>query len=109
MAKHEFGIMQMQPKTGERYDTYEPERYECISVDDEYIEEIDSELLDIMMYWHTIDCPKNGLAYCGVTLIPPNSVDAVLNVTENNPALFQLSELLIRAKTENKFIIHYGL
>ncbi|MBE5972711.1 MAG: hypothetical protein E7246_09380 [Lachnoclostridium sp.] len=38
MAKHEFGIMQNAPKPGERYDEYEPQKYLCISVDDNYVE-----------------------------------------------------------------------
>ena len=38
MAKHEFGIMNVNPKPNKRYDTYEPEKYDCISVHDDYIE-----------------------------------------------------------------------
>ncbi len=33
MAKHEFGIMQTSPKAGRRYDNYEPQKYNCISVE----------------------------------------------------------------------------
>ena len=33
MAKHEFGIMMNTPRQSERYDEYEPWKYECISVD----------------------------------------------------------------------------
>ena len=32
MAKHEFGIMMNTPRQSERYDEYEPWKYECISV-----------------------------------------------------------------------------
>ena len=38
MAKHEFGIMESAPVSGKRYDEYEPKKYNCISVDDDYIE-----------------------------------------------------------------------
>ena len=68
MAKHEFGIMERAPSPGERYDTYEPERYGCISVPDEDLEGLFADLR-INVYWHTLDRPEKGLAYCGITLI----------------------------------------
>ena len=40
MAKHEFGIMMDAPQPGKRYDEYEPWKYDCISVDDDYVEGI---------------------------------------------------------------------
>ena len=56
MAKHEFGIMERAPSPGERYDTYEPERYGCISVPDEDLEGLFADLR-INVYWHTLDRP----------------------------------------------------
>ncbi len=38
MAKHEFRIMMNTPRQSERYDAYEPWKYECISVDDKDLE-----------------------------------------------------------------------
>lgn len=35
MATHEFGILPQAPAPGRRYDSYEPEKYRCISIDDE--------------------------------------------------------------------------
>ena len=40
MAKHEFGIMQTAPQKGKRYDEYAPRKYNCITVDDDYLEDI---------------------------------------------------------------------
>ncbi len=37
LAKHEFGIIQNAPKQGKRYDGYEPQKYNCISVNDDYL------------------------------------------------------------------------
>ena len=54
MAKHEFGIIERAPSPGERYDTYEPERYGCISVPDEDLEGLFADLR-INVYWHTLD------------------------------------------------------
>ena len=38
MPRHEFGIMQSEPIKGERFDEYEPEKYDCITIDDVFIE-----------------------------------------------------------------------
>ncbi len=46
MARYEFGIMQSAPIEGERYDNYEPEKFNCITVDDCYIENI-PDLLEL--------------------------------------------------------------
>ena len=59
MAKHEFGIMQKSPQIGKRYDKYEPQKYNCISVDDDYIEPILSDFDNIDFYWHLMKI--NGL------------------------------------------------
>ena len=69
MAKHEFGIIQIAPQKGKRYDEYEPQKYDCISVNDDYIEKIVSDFDDIDFYWHSIDIPGKGLSYCGISQI----------------------------------------
>ena len=67
MAKHEFGIMQLAPKKGERYDEYEPQKYNCISVDDIYVEKIDKKLLKVPTV------PSEGATqYNGLTVWTPN-------------------------------------
>lgn len=76
MAKHEFGIMQTAPEQGRRYDDYEPQKYDCISVDDDYVEAVDANLNHVNFYWHTLDVPAKGLAYTGITLIPPTSIQS---------------------------------
>lgn len=109
MAKHEFGMMHTAPEAGKRYDAYEPQRYDCISIDDTYIEKLDVHLSDIDLYWHTVDVAGKGLAYCGVTLIPPASIPAFLSAIENNAPFSELRKLMERAKNENKWVIHFGL
>lgn len=109
MAKHEFGIMQTPPQKGERYDTYEPRKYNCIAVSDDYLESIVSDFLDIDFYWHSLDVPGKGIAYCGITLIPPESMQAFISVIEKIPELSELKALLQKAHNENKWVIHYGL
>ncbi len=109
MAKHEFGIMQNPPEEHKRYDEYEPHKYNCISVDDDYVEKIDANLNSIDFYWHTLEVKGKGIAYCGVTLIPPSSMNEFLSVIKDIPDLFELQELFKKALLENKWIIHYGL
>ena len=109
MAKHEFGIMQEKPKKGVRYDKYEPQRYNCISVNDDYLEDIVAKFNDIDFYWHTLDIPGKGIAYAGITLIPPTSMSAFISVIESIPELLELKALLEKAYRENKWVIHFGL
>lgn len=110
MPKHEFGLMNHPPVESKRYDTYNPEKYDnLISVGDNYIMGIDNELNEIHMYWHTLKKPQKGLAYCGITLIPPEASAEMLLITEKYPELQQITHLLKKAREENKFIIHFGI
>ena len=109
MAKHEFGIMQNAPVKGIRYDEYEPQKYDCISVDDEYIERIDAELVALKCYAHTLDAPIDGLAYYGITLIPPDSIKQFISLIESQAEMNDLKNLLCEALKKNRFVIHFGL
>ena len=94
MAQHEFGMMERGPLAGERYDEYNPEAVGCLCVDDGMIEPLLKELSGIGCYWHTLDVPGRGLAYTGITLIPPSSLGAVIRVFEKEPALSDLTALM---------------
>lgn len=109
MAKHEFGIMMDAPQQGKRYDEYEPWKYACISVDDAYLEGVVERLTSIDFYWHTLSVKGKGLAYCGVTLVPPCSLKAFIDVVADNSELSELKKLLEKALSNNKWVIHYGL
>ena len=101
--------MQDSPEQGMRYDEYESQKYNSISVDDVYLEDIVVNFNHIDFYWHTLDVKGKGLAYCGVTLIPPCSTQAFINVIKDFSALSELKELSEKALAENKWIIHFGL
>ena len=109
MAKHEFGITMDAPRQGKRYDEYEPWKYACISVDDAYLEGVVERLTSIDFYWHTLSVKGKGLAYCGVTLVPPCSLKAFIDVVADNSELSELKKLLEKALSNNKWVIHYGL
>ena len=109
MAKHEFGIMESAPISGKRYDEYELKKYNCIAIDDDYIEDIQEQLLVFDSFCHTVDIPMNGLNYAGITLIPPSSIAAFLTVIGTSSEYADLRNLLMDAKNRNKYMIHYGL
>lgn len=109
MANHEFGIMPNAPRQGIRYDEYEPQKYNCISVDDAYLENIVGNFNNFDLYWHTLDVRGKGIAYCGVTLIPPCSIKEFVEVLKDISELSELDGLLEKALSENKWVIHFGL
>lgn len=110
MISHEFGLMNNPPDKSERFDEYKPEKYEyIISVEDNSIRQISDELNNIQMYWHTLRNPQSGLAYDGITLIPPVSMSKILSITKRYPELDGLTGLIEKAKAENKYVIHFGI
>lgn len=109
MLKHEFGIMETSPLSGQRYDKYEPKKYDCISVSDRYILPLSEKLSGISFFRHTVDVEGKGLAYWGITLISPDAAGKMLPLTESIHALEPLAKLLRRAIDENKYVIHFGI
>lgn len=111
MAKHEFGIMEQEPSSNECFDTYEPEKYNCIAIDDNFIEPILEDLQAIDCYWHTLQIAGKGLAYCGISLLPPKSLEAFINIllSQNKAEYTSLIQLAVQAKENGKYIIHFGI
>ena len=67
------------------------------------------KVTSIDFYWHTLSVKGKGLAYCGVTLVPPCSLKAFIDVIADNSELSELKKLLENALSNNKWVIHYGL
>ena len=109
MLTHEFGIMPKAPGPGERFDCYEPKKYRCVSVPDEAIEPLLEAFRCGKTYWHTLDRPELGLANWGITLIPPETLDAYLAIVWKKPGLTELAALFVKAKTSDSFVIHFGI
>ncbi|MBS6311254.1 MAG: hypothetical protein KH842_08510 [Firmicutes bacterium] len=78
-------------------------------MDDAYLEGVVERLTSIDFYWHTLSVKGKGLAYCGVTLVPPCSLKAFIDVVADNSELSELKKLLEKALSNNKWVIHYGL
>ena len=109
MPRHEFGIMLKDPKKRKRYDKFEPDKCDCISVDDELIRPLLEKLSEVKCYWHILDRLEVGLAYTGINLIPPESCGLIKKVLKNEQGLSELASLLSKAEKEDKFVIHFGI
>jgi len=59
---HEFGILDEFDKRKE-YKDYEPHKYNCISIDDDLINDLMPNLSRMKTYFHTFERPEYGLAY----------------------------------------------
>uniref|UniRef100_UPI0025B76793 hypothetical protein n=2 Tax=Peptostreptococcaceae TaxID=186804 RepID=UPI0025B76793 len=86
-------------------------KYDCIVVDDNFIDPILIDLQKVDCYWHTLQNPAKGLAYYGITLIPPESMDILIKVLllQDKLEYTDLISLVNQAKEENKYIIHFGI
>ena len=69
-------------------------------------------LWSIPVYYGSLRRPDVGLAWYGITLIPPSSAPAFLDILANDPekeTFRDLAYLMHRAAAQTKFIIHYGI
>lgn len=114
MPAHEFGITNVfNPQKG--YGYYAPEEYNCIAVDDELINELSKSIKIMKSYFHYFYKPEFGLAYCGVTIIPLESLSvfydvvvSFVNVKESGE-LSNLAEKIVQAREEYKYMKFWGL
>jgi len=110
---HEFGIIENFNKQ-ESYNHYTPELYDCIAVNDDFIVEIIGQVAMMKTYFHTYERPANGLAYYGITLIPPESFSTFLDIVLSNKKRRnseELNDLVIKinkAQEAKKYMIHFG-
>lgn len=113
---HEFCVMPEDPGAEEEF-SYTPERFpDQVIVDDDLLNEWagrhEDALWSIPVYFHTLRRPDHGLAWYGITLIPPSSSPAFLDLFVNDPEKEQFRDvayLMHRAAEKSKFIIHYGI
>ena len=110
MLAHEFSIIDQ--LSTQAYHPYEPERYGCIKVSDSDIVPLLEELgARLFTYIHSLDRPATGLAYGGVTLIPPASLGEFRDIllSRHNPAYDALIALIGEAMEQDRFMIHFGI
>lgn len=113
---NEFAIIH-EINTSQDYSKVKIADYNTIKISDDCVNQWVVELSDMDAFWHKLANPKKGLARYGVTLIPPKSLnllrEAILSnvlkrIIKNN-CIIDLLELIERAETENKCLIHFGI
>lgn len=114
MAEHEFGIIDCIDKH-KSYIDYCPEQYDCITIDDSIMELVVQKLEVMPTYFFSLDKKEHGLNYYGVTLIPPDSfwffqeILVSFDKGREDKLFNDLCSLIMQARDENKYIIHFGL
>ena len=111
---HEFGIID-DINDEKSYNSYTPDVHNCISVDDAIVQNLQEPLSIMKTYFHSLNRPEFGLAYWGITIIPPESLSQFLEVVissksmKQSSAINELGKKIIQAKEENKYMVHFGV
>ncbi|MFC0216689.1 short-chain dehydrogenase [Paenibacillus chartarius] len=111
---HEFGIMD-DFDTEKEYNKYEPQKYNCISVDDDIINCLVVDLMGMKSYFHSFHRPEYGLALWGITIIPPESLSLFYDVVissndyQSSVELSYLASKILLAIEDQKYMIHFGV
>lgn len=83
MIPIEFGIVDT--IENKDYVKYEPQNYNCVTIDDNlYINDWWEDLLKMKTYFHNINRPSTALARWGITLIPPESLSIFNDIVTND-------------------------
>jgi len=109
MGVHQFGLLPCAPCPGDRFDRYEPEKYQCISVRDDLFDHLLISFKAIRTYWHSTDEPSAGMDEAGITLIPPDSAGQMAALIGEAEELTGLKKLLSEADHMRRWIIHFGI
>lgn len=112
MPNHDFGIIDKFNPTTNKYEEYTPEKYDCVSIHDDFILPLCEMFYEMDTFYHTGKRPEKGLAYHGVTLIPSDSLEIFKKIIETSPSADKMEKLtrkIEKAISENKCIIHYGV
>lgn len=110
----QFGIIDEFEKSRD-YSTYEPEKYQCVGINDDYLDDWWEQLSLLKTYFHCYERPAVALARWGITLIPPESLELLYNIVSSDSRssslkeLVDLMQLIRKASSENKYMIHYGV
>lgn len=118
LATHEFGIINWF-KENKCYGEYEPWKHDCIAVNDELLEQIlidyNEEFMKLETYFRITTVGGCGLNYCGVTLIPPDSLEYFCHIIKKANKHYKSEEIelliekIIEALRQGKYLIHYGI
>ena len=118
MIKTEFGIIENFDAQNDDTE-YAPERYRCVAIDDDkYLNDWWDSLLCINTFnvynEHILQLQK-ALSRWGITIIPPSSLPALLDIVTSDKRytrdnrLIALACLISEAIDKEKYMIHYGV
>lgn len=82
----EFGIIETLDKNKDYGTSYEPDKYGCVSIDDDILENWWERLTKMKSYFHCYARPETALARYGVMLIPPESLDLFYDIAAHDTA-----------------------
>lgn len=111
---HEFGIVE-DIYIEQNFNNYSPQKFNCISVNDDIINDLYEHLSIMKTFYHSLDRPEFGLANWGITIIPTQSLSLFYDVVASSKIFkksIELNELAAKinqAKEERKYMIHYGI
>ena len=118
MIKAEFGIITDFDENKD-YTGYFPEKYNCVAIDDDlYLNDWWQALTEIdtlNVYSKGVLQPQKALSRWGITIIPPRSLPAFLDIVKNDERykmdahLVALAALIDKAIKTQKYVIHYGV
>ena len=98
-----------------RFDSFEEvcRIHRCIEIRDECSNKWLNQSGHISTFACTLKRPFNGIDYCGVTLIPPDSLPELLDIirldAKREAAVFNLKILIEKAIENKNFLIVYGV
>ncbi len=118
MIKAEFGIIDDFNESID-YTGYNPKKYNCVAIDDDlYVNDWWPKLMEIDMlnvFEKYIFHPQKALSRWGITIIPPKSLPALLDIVktdrryDKDKHLIVFADVISQAISMNKYMIHYGI
>lgn len=109
---HEFAILQSGPTVEDEYDSTMLSWLVSVGVEDDVLESIRERQQFIPTFYGSLKRRGKGLAYYGVTLIPPDSLAVfqdVLEFSDVEKTVMELIALVKQAREKNRYIIHFGI
>lgn len=111
---HRFDILGLESFNYEKIDFKK-----LIRIPDNMISDLYDSMMGVDTFTQSFDRPSKALDICGITLIPPESMDKFINIIkrkthpnflkEHRVQIEALISLLQKARDENKYVIHYGI
>ena len=111
---HQFGIIDNFDKQ-KIYKDFEPEKYGCVTVSDDIVSLWCYHTETMLCYTGDTTKISRGLAMCGVTIIPPESLTKFVQIVETKTPRLHAAEVdelikaIDKAIRQDKYMIHFGV